>query len=207
MTGPELYRSAMGKVRAGEDWKQRARAAMEAASSAPAAPRLRVAGNPRRGWKVALAAAACLVLAAIPLVKYGPMLGLDGFGAMGGAAAPNEAAAPETAMVSDEALAQESPAEPRLYSGQEAPAAGATAEAGPVTAIEGLPAGEEPVDAVLTRVGEDETSVYYLAGGLEGVTAVYADGSREPLAEALEAGRVTLADLEALGVELIAEPK
>ena len=63
------------------------------------------------------------------------------------------------------------------------------------------------MDTVLTRVGEDEESVYYLTGSLDGVTALYEDGSSEPLADALESGRVTLADLQRLGVPLTAEPK
>lgn len=212
MNGPELYRSALGKVQASESWKQRTRAAMEAAAAGEERPRLTVAKSPRRAWKVALVAA-CLVLAAIPVLRYGPMLGLDVLGSVGGAVA-NDQAAPEMAMAAGGTEPAEA-ASPRLYSSQEAPAAvdGQLADVtedkaeNPPVALEGLPGPGEAADAVLTRVGEDETSVYYLAGGLEGVTAVYADGSTEPLADALEAGRVTLADLEALGVELIVEPR
>lgn len=210
MSRPEdAYRSALNKVTASEDWKARTRAAMEAASS-PAAPRLRVVKSPRRAWKGVLAAAACLILIAIPVVKYGPMLGLDGFGASGGAAAPNTAAAYDAAGEGAEpraAAPQVMAMAPDEASAAEKSQVTADATTSPVAAIEGLPAEGEPVDAVLTRVGEDEESVYYLTGSLEGVTALYEDGSREPLADALESGRVTLADLQRLGVPLAAEPK
>ena len=183
---------------------------MEAASS-PAAPRLQVVKNPRRAWKGVLAAAACLILIAIPVVKYGPMLGLDGFGASGGAAAPNMAAAYDAAgegaeprAAAPQAMAM-APDEESAAEKSQVTADTVTAPA--VTAIEGLPEEGEPVDTVLTRVGEDEESVYYLTGSLDGVTALYEDGSSEPLADALESGRVTLADLQRLGVPLTAEPK
>ena len=211
MSRPEdAYRSALNKVTASDDWKARTRAAMEAASS-PAAPRLQVVKNPRRAWKGVLAAAACLILIAIPVVKYGPMLGLDGFGASGGAAAPNMAAAYDAAgegaeprAAAPQAMAM-APDEESAAEKSQVTADTVTAPA--VTAIEGLPEEGEPVDTVLTQVGEDEESVYYLTGSLEGVTALYEDGSSEPLADALESGRVTLADLQRLGVPLTAEPK
>lgn len=211
MSRPEdAYRSALNKVTASDDWKARTRAAMEAASS-PAAPRLQVVKNPRRAWKGVLAAAACLILIAIPVVKYGPMLGLDGFGASGGAAAPNMAAAYDAAgegaeprAAAPQAMAM-APDEESAAEKSQVTADTVTVPA--VTAIEGLPEEGEPVDTVLTRVGEDEESVYYLTGSLEGVTALYEDGSSEPLADALESGRVTLADLQRLGVPLTAEPK
>ena len=211
MSRPEdAYRSALNKVTASDDWKARTRAAMEAASS-PAAPRLQVVKNPRRAWKGVLAAAACLILIAIPVVKYGPTLGLDGFGASGGAAAPNMAAAYDAAgegaeprAAAPQAMAM-APDEESAAEKSQVTADTVTAPA--VTAIEGLPEEGEPVDTVPTRVGEDEESVYYLTGSLEGVTALYEDGSSEPLADALESGRVTLADLQRLGVPLTAEPK
>ena len=212
MSRPEdAYRSALNKVTASEDWKARTRAAMEAASS-PAAPRLRVVKSPRRAWKGVLAAAACLILIAIPVMKYGPMLGFEGFGMSGGAAAPNTAAAYDAAGEGESAEPRAAAPQVMAMAPSEASAAEksqVTADAitSPLAAIEGLPAEGEPVDAVLTRVGEDEESVYYLTGSLEGVTALYEDGSSEPLADALESGRVTLADLQRLGVPLTAEPK
>ncbi len=212
MSRPEdAYRSALNKVTASEDWKARTRAAMEAASS-PAAPRLRVVKSPRRAWKGVLAAAACLILIAIPVMKYGPMLGFEGFGMSGGAAAPNTAAAYDAAGEGESAEPRAAAPQVMAMAPSEASAAEksqVTADAitSPLAAIEGLPAEGEPVDTVLTRVGEDEESVYYLTGSLEGVTALYEDGSREPLADALESGRVTLSDLQRLGVPLTAEPK
>lgn len=196
MSRPEdTYRSAMNKVTATEDWKARTRAAMASAQT----PRLQVAKRPRRAWKGVLAAA-CLLLVAIPVLRYG----LGGLGMSGGAAEPNLAAYDEAAGSAEPRAMAMAPQEASVT--ENSPAA-ADSAARPVSAIEGLPAGGAAADAVLTRVGEDETSVYYLAGGLEGVTAVYEDGSTEPLADALESGRVTLADLQRLGVPLTAEPK
>lgn len=210
MSRPEdAYRSALNKVTASEDWKARTRAAMEAASS-PAAPRLRVVKNPRRAWKGVLAAAACLLLIAIPVVKYGPMFGFDGFGVSGGAAAPNMAAydaageGAEPRAAAPQAMAM-APNEESTAEKSQVTADAVTTPA--VSAIEGLPEEGEPVDAVLTQVGEDEEYVYYLTGTLDGVTALYEDGSSEPLADALESGRVTLADLQRLDVPLTAELK
>lgn len=195
----DVYRSAMNKVAATDGWKARTRAAMEAAAETP---RLRVAASPRRAWKGVLAAAACLVLVGIPVLRYG----LGGLGMSGGAAAPNMAAYDSAAGAAEPRAMAAAPDE---EAGEEAEKAqlASQAAAPAVTALEGLPGEGEATDAMLTRVGEDETSVYYLAGSLEGAVAVYADGSTEPLADALEAGRVTLADLQRLGAPLTAEPK
>ena len=197
MNRPEdAYRSAMNKVTAPEGWKARTRAAMAAAGS----PRLRVVRTSRR-VAGGLLAAACLVLVAIPVLRYG----LGGLGMTGGATAPNLAAY-DAGAAEPRAMAM-APDEEAGQATEESMLAAPQSTAPAVTALEGLPEEGVAMDAVLARVGEDETSVYYLPGGLEGITAVYEDGSTEPLADALAAGRVTLADLQRLGAPLTAEPK
>ena len=199
MNRPEdAYRSAMNKVTAPEGWKARTRAAMAAAGS----PRLRVVRTSRR-VAGGLLAAACLVLVAIPVLRYG----LADIGSVGGATAPNMAAYDAGAGAAEPRAMAMAPDEEAGQATEESMLAAPQSTAPAVTALEGLPEEGVAMDAVLARVGEDETSVYYLPGGLEGITAVYEDGSTEPLADALAAGRVTLADLQRLGAPLTAEPK